>query len=1131
MPQNLCLLTILCGLLSGFHSYAKPAERPPWSKIVSGLEARPLNVKNRGNGPLFEKLKGSSLGVPFHNQLNRENIKNYLLNGAGLSVGDYDGNGLPDLFLVSQDGPNKLYRQNAPWVFEDVSEAAGIRDIKVWGSGAAFADIDNDGDLDLYVCNKGAYDEIYLNQGNGTFKGSTLGTGNSALRAPSMVAFSDYDLDGDLDFYQTKTRLLGLSELYDGKVQMVKDHDGQWQAHPIYQDDFEVIDDIPRELGAQDSLFRNEGASSTQAFRFLDVTEQSGIKIARDHGLAAVWWDANNDNFPDLYVSNDFHTPDRLYLNNKDGTFRESIEKSLPYTSWSSMGSDFADINNDGYFDYLSTDMSSTTHFKQKTMMGAMLDTAWFLDHLEPRQYMRNAMHLNTGTGAFIEIAFFAGLDSTDWTWAGIFGDLDNDGLEDSFFTNGIERNVQDSDLNLKLAAAKESGASKEELREMFLQSPRFKERNLAFKNTGELKFINVSADWGLDDLSVSHGAIMADLDRDGDLDIIVNNMNDPLGVFRNNGNAEGILISLMGKESNFFGLGARVTVELEDGQILSRILTSSRGYQSGCEPVLHFGLGESKVIKALTVQWPSGQTQRFNSLQSQHHYRITEGTNHLLQPLADTSSQLFSKDPTQLGIDFKHEENLFDDFIEQPLLPNRLSRCGPAFSVGDVNGDLRPDFFLGGAAGFPSQLYLQKNDGSFLAARSALPPSETAYEDVASTLFDFDQDGDLDLYLVSGGASQPAGHPHYQDRLYQNDGEGNFTPTPEGSLPPLRSSGGCVSACDIDLDGDLDLFIGARHLPARYPTAAESALLINDGGRFVQIDSPLTQAGMVTGATWADLDGDQRPDLIVSNEWGPVRTFQNTSEGFIETTLKAGLSELTGWWTCITAADLDLDGDLDLIAGNFGLNTKYRVGSNHPATLFASDFGNQGSLQLVEAKLKDDILLPVRGRSCSTMAMPHLKMRAPSYKDFAQKTLPELYTASALEKAQRLEATTLASMVFINDGSGVFRAQTLPSLSQLSPVMSMAVGDFNKDGMPDLALGQNFYDAQRETGRMNAGLGLILLGQGQGSFKELWPLESGFYERKNNRSLKAVDSNSDGKIDLISINNDQKIGVHLGLE
>ncbi|MDB4353893.1 VCBS repeat-containing protein [Akkermansiaceae bacterium] len=1100
---------------------------PQWQPLAPQLESSELKHIGENEGSLYSLLDGPTLGVEFHNQLDRKNIKNYLLLGAGLTIADIDNNGLPDLFLVSQDGPNKLFKQIAPWKFIDATEASGINDIKAWGAGAAFADMDNDGDLDLYVCNKAARDEIYFNQGNGTFEGTTVGSGKRPLRAPTMISFSDYDRDGDLDFYSTETRLLSLGEMFNSQVHIIKDAQGNLKPDPRYKGEFEVIDGIPRELGTQDHLMKNEGTPE-DPFRYRDVTPKAGIKVARDHGLAAIWWDYNNDNYPDLYVSNDFHTPDRLYRNNQDGTFSEVSEDALPYTSWSSMGSDFADINNDGFFDYLSTDMSATTHFKQKTMMGAMTDTAWFLDNLEPRQYMRNTVQVNTGTGKFIDIAFFAGLDSTDWTWGGIFGDLDNDGFEDAYFTNGIERNVQDSDTNIRMREAKKRGATEAQQMEIFLNGPRFLERNLSFKNLGNLRFQNTASEWGLDQLTVSHGAILCDLDRDGDLDIVVNNMNDPVGIYRNNGNQHGILVSLIGTESNRFGLGARIFVETQNGQTMSRLITSSRGYMSGTEPIAHFGTGKDSSIKSLRVEWPSGKVQNFDNLPSQRHFRITEADSPKKETAKEIPAPLFLESPDQLGIKFTHQENNYDDFEDQPLLPNRLSQFGPAFAAADINGDKRIDLFFGAAAGYPAELYLQKSDGTYTKATFPLAQIDASFEDVAATWFDADQDGDPDLYLVSGGADKAAGDTHYQDRLYLNDGTGALSRAPEGSLPPLTTSGSCVAACDFDSDGDLDLFVGARHVPQRYPTSPQSSLLINEKGKFTKADSPVNDAGMVTDATWADLDGDQRPDLIVSTEWGPVKVFKNTAEGFIENTQLAGLSEFSGWWTCIAAGDIDADGDVDLIAGNFGLNTKYHVDNDHPATLFAADFGGQGKLQLVEAKHKEGKLLPVRGRSCSTSAMPHLKKAAPTYTAFAKKSLVDLYTPDALDKAQRLEANTLASMIFRNDGAGHFSAEALPTLSQVSPVMSIALGDFNSDGFIDLALGQNFYNAQRETGRMNAGLGVILSGSRSGAFSEQWPLESGFHKRSNLRHLLPLDLNNDKKTDLISVSNSEKPTIHL---
>ncbi len=1082
--------------------------------LATEVVSKPLRASGKATGS-FSKLPLSETGLAFENLLKPEHVKNYLLLGAGVTVGDIDGDGLPDLFLCSQDGPNKLFRQTRPWTFEDITAQAGITHQRGWSSGAAFADVDNDGDLDLFVCNKGNHNELYRNQGDGTFKGGFVQQAQPEHAAPTMAAFSDYDRDGDLDLYLTRTRLLSLQERFGYRIGLVQDDAGQWKPHPQYGDEFEVIDRVPRELGGDDQLFENSGLTDSGIPRFTDVTAKAGMVAAREHGLAAVWWDANQDDWPDLYVSNDFHTPDRLYLNQQDGTFQEASKSALPYTSWSSMGSDFADINNDGLFDYLSTDMSATTHYKQKTMMGSMLDTAWFLDHLEPRQYMRNVMLVNTGTSHFLECAQFAGIDSTDWTWSALFGDLDSDGWEDLFFTNGIERNVNDSDLALRMDALKKKGARFAEIQQAMLDTPRHLESNLAYRNLGNLQFEDVSQAWQLDLESVSHGAVLADMDRDGDLDIIVNNMNDPVALYRNDivSNPASMLIQLRGTQSNHFGLGARLVAETTTGRH-SRLMTSSRGYMSGAEPVIHLAVTDSRSIDRLTIHWPSGIIQQLTNIQTGQFLTITEPDESSEQPEANQEAKsLFREAPSNHGLTFVHREDDFDDFAKQPLLPNRLSRFGPALAAGDVNGDQRDDLFVGGAAGQAGTLFLQSTNGTF--TQETTFTTEASHEDTAALFADLDQDGDRDLYIVSGGNSKPAGDPHYHDRILLNNGRGTFTPAPANHWPILGESGSCVAAADVDRDGDVDLFVGSRTIPQRYPHASASTLILNgDSPRSISLE-----LGLVTAATWADVDGDGWVDLLVTREWGTPAVLRNEKGTLSDITSASGLGNDAGWWNGIATGDLDADGDIDFVASNFGLNTKYHASQDKPVHLYAGDFEGDGSLRLIEASHKDSQLLPLRGKSCSTHAMPHLAQRFPTYHDFASATLTEIYTPAKLDAALKLEATTLASMVFLNDGQGHFTATPLPTLAQLAPGFGIALHDMDRDGHLDGFMAQNFYHPQRETGRMNASLNTFLKGTGKGTFEAIWPKASGLQTREDSRGVVLLDSPQSTPQLIIAVN------------
>ena len=1090
-----------------------------WQALQPLLEFQPLMERAEG-GTSFARVSGEDSGIHFQNTLEEKNIRNYLLNGAGLTVGDYDNDGLPDLFLVCQDGPNKLYRQVSPWKFEDVTEQAGIADQKAWGCGATFADMDNDGHLDLIVCNKGSANEFYHNNGRGGFEGGLFTMSAPDLASPTIAAPCDYDRDGDLDLYITANRIFDFKEVVGHKIEVIQEASGQRRVAPpndIHAQFNEA--NLLIELGTPDLLIQNNGGGPGRPPALKSVAYQkSGMSGASEHGLAAVWFDVNNDQWPDLYVSNDFSTPDHLYLN-EGGTFRDVIGEMVAYTSFYSMGSDFADINNDGHLDYFSTDMSSTTHYKKKTMMGAMEDSAWFLDHLEPRQQMRNVLHVNTGSGKMIASEYFSRLDSTDWTWSALFGDLDNDGLEDLYVTNGMERNVQNADLAQKTNAMNRAGVPQDKIQETVRAAPRLAERNLAFRNKGGLHFETVNDDWGLTQETVSHGSVLADLDRDGDLDIIANGMNEPLLLVRNDsGEGEAILISLVGKKSNRFGLGTRITAHTKEGT-RTRIMTAVRGYASSSEPIVHLGLGESKVIERLVVQWPSGAVQELLDMKSGQHYRISEPDDVPAKPPAPRPLAPGLEDPlflelpaAQTGLSFVHRENVVDDFASQPLLPNKLSHFGPALASGDLNGDKLPDLFVGGAAGSPGQVYLQKKDGTFLAAKVSVLAASVASEDVDAVIFDADGDGRNDLYVVSGGNHSAPGSASYQDRLYLNRGFPEFESAP---LPELTQSGGAVAVADVDHDGDLDVFTGARITPQNYPLAPTSHLLLNDGkGGFTP---GLQISGMISDALFTDIDGDTWPDLIVTREWGCVSIWKNEKGTLTNIDASSGLSKHTGWWNGLSAGDLDGDGDIDFVASNFGLNNKYHATPDGPALLLAADFGD-GKMNLVEAIHEEGKVFPVRGKSCSTHAMPFLAKKFPTYHDFALADINEIYEPSKRKDLLELSATTLASHVILNNGDGTFSARLLPDAAQLAPSMGSIIRDFDGDGALDLVLAQNFFHPQRETGRMNSCLNLFLKGDGKGGFSPAWPLESGLNTRDDSRNLVVVPTG--GRLLMISAPN-----------
>lgn len=1086
---------------------------------------KPLAKASPGSGDtLFEKLEAKRTGIDFTFSWDPpEKFKNeWLLDGSlggGVALGDYDNDGKVDVFLTRAFRGSRLYRNLGDFRFEDVTEGAGIEDDATWDMGAAFADIENDGDLDLFVCSYDSPNRLYVNQGDGTFVERAEKAGLAFVGSSTQVAFADYDRDGDLDAYLLTWRYID-PDTY-GQFVKFEIVDGQRVVPEAYADavGFMTKPDGTRvhiKVGQKDRLYRNDGEG-----RFSDVSEASGI-TGNDMGLGVVWWDYNGDGWPDIYVANDFKGPDKLYRNNRDGTFTDVIRKAIPHTPWFSMGADAGDINNDGFLDFVASDMAGTSHYKQKLNMGEMDADGWFLESAEPRQYMANAVYLHSGGERFLEVAQLAGLSNTDWTWSPKLDDFDNDGWLDLFVSNGMTRNWFNSDL--LAAQARKGGFGSPGGGRAILDSPVLRERNLAFRNTGDLHFDRVSQSWGLDHEGVSFGAATADLDGDGDLDLVVNNFDEPVSIYRNQGTTGNrLIVHLRGTTSNRYALGAFVRVETDQGNQV-RYLSPVAGYVSSDDTALHFGLGNSTVVGKLAVRWPNGGTSEYHGLEAGRAYTITEDGRTSGADDKDSKEPRFRRWNGLAGIE--HQEDAYNDFADQPLLPNRMSRLGPgmAWTRNDGTGNLAA--FVAGASGQAGSVF---HVGEAGIAQGGMGVStfqdDAAREDMGGLFFDFDGDGDDDLYVVSGGLGRWPGDFLLGDRLYVNDGSGAYDRVGSDVLPADRSSGSVAAAADFDRDGDLDLFVGGRLVPRRYPETPSSRLLVNSGGAFTdeteKLAPGLVETGLVTSALWSDADGDGWLDLFVTHEWGPVKYYRNHRGKLTDMTGLAGLADLQGWWNGIAGRDIDNDGDMDYAVSNFGLNTKYHPSPKKPVYLYYGEFGGLDEMRLVEAKYEQDTLYPVRGRSCSTAAMPFLSEQFVSFHNFAKASLEEIYTTECLDTSLRLEANELASGILINEGDGSFSFQPLPRIAQISPGFGLSLTDVNGDGFSDLYVVQNFHSPQRETTRMDGGVSLLLEGRGDGTFSAVWPHRSGLIVPGDAKSLTSVDFNRDGWVDfVVGVNN-----------
>jgi enediyne biosynthesis protein E4 len=1066
--------------------------------------------------PLFNKLPSDSTGVNFINRLSFDqkfNIYTYrnFYNGGGVGLGDINNDGLIDIYFVANQGANRLYLNKGDFQFVDITEKAKVAGAKAWSTGVSMADVNGDGWLDIYVCNSGDIkgdnkeNELFINNGDLTFSEKAKEYGIADKGFTTHAVFFDYDRDNDLDLY-----------ILNNSYQAIGSFNLRKNERP------------KRDSLGGDKLMRNDNG------HFIDVSEKAGIYgSVIGFGLGATVGDINKDGWPDIYVSNDFFERDYLYLNSQDGTFKECLTEQMKSISGASMGADLADINNDALPDIFVTEMLPETNDRIKTVTTF---ESWdryqnVVGNDYYHQFTRNMLQLNNGNNSFNEIGRLTGMEATDWSWGALMFDMDNDGLKDVFVANGIYQDLTNQDY-LQYVSSEEVVKSivsnnKVNYKKLVELIPSTPVPDYVFHNQGNLTFANKAKEWGLGEPNFSNGSAYGDLDNDGDLDLVINRVNEPSAVVRNesnwlNASNRYLKFELRGVGKNPNAVGTKITIRHKDQQFYIEQIPN-RGFESSVDPRPNLGLGKIDTIDFVLVEWPDGKETILNKVKTNQTLVLHQKDGLTPLPEIKQAATLFEQvSPPAI---YKHIENDFVDFDRDRLTYHMLSTEGPRVSKGDVNGDGLDDFFIGGAKNSPGAMFIQLSSGQFKKVNEKLFDTDKISEDISSLFFDADNDNDLDLYVCSGSNEFSTSSSALADRLYFNEGNGDFRKSEQLLPTSVFESTSTVKPADYDNDGDLDLFVGVRSHPFQYGVPANGYILNNNGkGEFKDVSASVASAlkdlGMITDASWADIDSDGDADLIIVGEYLSIKIFVNERAKFVDQTGLAGLGKTNGWWNRIQPADLDKDGDIDFVVANHGLNSRFRASVDRPVTMFVNDFDKNGSIEQIICSYNGDKSYPMVLRHDLMSQIPSLKKKYLKYEDYKDQSIYNIFSEKEMENVLKLDAFELGTGILINDGKGKFKFKRLPVEAQFSQMYAIEISDFDLDGNLDILLGGNLYGVKPEAGRYDASYGVFLKGDGAGTFKTVASINSGFVVDGQIRDFTLIKS-KDSNLLMVARNND----------